>query len=270
MKNIILLILPVLFSCNAQKTASTTSGNINSSAPYKWTTSFPRTVRISQQFTDEEAAAIKLMSDAWSDSVDNEKNFFTYGPDASEKTNNLTNLDSLYDGVMGLYKSSNWPNSLPGSALAVTQIFGRRYNTGESNEFVNIEHADIIVNDDFYDFDTTDSGSGFDFRTVFLHELGHFLGLQHKSSSSNRNLSVMFPSIDPTEAKRYPKAQDISDVADKYEISIGGAGPMSAGNRIKYTIKEGDKGSAVKILLELHANGDCVHKENGREVSRHR
>ncbi len=269
MKNIILLLLPILFACNATKTATTTSGSISATAPYKWTNSFPRTIRISQQFNDDEAAAILLMSNAWSDSVDNEKNFMSYGSDVTEKTNNITNLDSLYDGVMGVYKCSNWPNSLPGSALAVTQIFGRRYNAGEDNEFVNIEHADIIINDDFYDFDTTDTGSGFDFRTVVLHEMGHFLGLQHKSSNSNRNLSVMFPSIDPTEAKRYPKAHDISDIADKYNISIGGAGPMSAGHKPNYSIKEGDPGKPVRILLELQANGDCVHKEDGVEVSRH-
>lgn len=261
-----LLILSVLLSCNAQKAEKTSTGAINSDAPYKWSSSFPKTIRISQQFDDDEADAIRLMSDAWSDSVDNKRNFFVYGADTSEKTNNLSNLDNLYDSVMGVYKSANWPDSLPGSALAVTQIFGRRYNVGDDDEFVAIEHADIIVNDDFYDFDTTDTGSGFDFRTVVLHEMGHFLGLQH--NSIGRNSTVMYPAIDPTEAKREPKPADISDIARKYSISMG-ATTMSAPKPDRYQIKATDKGRPVKILLELHATGDCIHTVDGKEFERH-
>ncbi len=276
MKHSYLVITGLLFivSCVGTKIEEKgTTGAINSSAPYFWSSGFPKTVRLSQDFNADETTAIQLMSTAWSTAVNNQKTFFAYGAVTSEKTTGLSGMDALLDSEMGIYKASNWPGTLPGSALAVTQIFGRRYNVGSSSEFVSIEHADVLVNDDFYDFDTADTGPGFDLRTVILHELGHFLGLQHKSSSSNRNSSVMFPSIDPTEAKRAPKSVDTADIANKYSITMpltaDSAALVSSGPQPSYTIKDGDAGQSIKILIELHADGNCVHKEDGVEVLRH-
>lgn len=267
MKFTSLLLTLLLVACNtATKTAETSSGNINADAPYKWTTAFPKTLRVSDQFSSDEDSALRLMSTAWSTAVSNKKTFFQYGSDTPEKSNGVTNMDSLYDSIMGVYKCTDWPSSLPGSALAVTQIFGRRYNVGDSDEFVAIEHADIIVNYDFYDFDTANSGSGYDFRTVVLHEMGHFLGLSHKPSSSNRSLSVMYPSIDSNEDKRAPLAQDIADISNRYNL---GTGATSSAVNQRYQIKATDAGSPVRILIELHADGECVHKENGVIVKRH-
>ncbi len=251
-----ILLLSVL-ACNSSKPQTTSSGAINASAPYKWTAAFPRTMAISSDFDANEHTAINLMSTAWKSSVSNTVTWISYGADTSEVS--LNNLDALYDGVMGVYKAAHWPSTLPGSALAVTQIFGRRYNTGSSTEFVNIEHADILVNDDFYDFDTADTGPGYDLRTVILHEMGHFLGLQHKASSSNSTLSIMYPSIGSTEAKRAPKALDISDISSKYGIASSSASPAAIAQRVKYEIKSGDVGEAVKIIYELRADGTCVH-----------
>lgn len=249
------------------------SGAINSSAPYIWTSGFPKTLSLSQDFTVDEVTAIKLMSTAWSAAVNNQRTFFNYGDPVIDKTAVMSGMDALLDSEFGIYRSSEWPSSLPGSALAVTQIFGRRYNVGKSNEFVKIEHADILINEDFYDFDTTDAGPGFDLRTVVLHEMGHFLGLQHKSSSSNRNNSVMFPSIDPTESKRAPKSVDVSDIASKYGVTMpltAGASAMVANTpKPDYSAESGDSGQSIKILIELHSDGNCVHKENGTEFLRH-
>jgi hypothetical protein len=251
------ILLLALLACNASKTQNTSTGAINASAPYKWTATFPRTMAVSQDFDANEHTAIQLMSTAWKSSVSNTVTWISYGADTSEVA--LTNLDALYDGVMGIYKSAHWPSNLPGSALAVTQIFGRRYNTGSSTEFVNIEHADILVNYDFYTFDTVDAGPGYDLRTVVLHEMGHFLGLQHKASSSNSTLSIMYPSIGSTEAKRAPKSLDISDISSKYGIASSSANPAAMAQRVKYEIKSGDVGEPVKIIYELHADGKCVH-----------
>lgn len=265
------LLVTLIVSCNASKKKSSSTGAVNASAPYTWTTAFPKTLRISEQFSPSEATAIELMADAWSDAVDNKETFFEFGSETTEKTNSGGNLDRLRDSEMGVYKSNNWPDSLPGSALAVTQIFGRRFNVGKSDEFVNIEHADIILNADFYSFDTADTGSGFDFRTVMLHEMGHFLGLQHKEIA--RNSTVMYPSIDPNEAKRVPKAVDIEDLSEKYDIDSAGSTSMSASRAIprrpKLQVQSSDPGTTVKIILELHADGNCVHKMDGMEFDRH-
>src|SRR5690606_30345981 len=126
-----------------------------------------------------------------SEAVLNKKIFFINSPTLiADKSNTVSNLDHLLDGTFGIYKTTNWPTSLPASALAVTQLFGRRYNIGSSSEFVSIEHADVLINFHLYPFDATNSGFGYDLRTVVLHELGHFLGLTHKSTSSDRNASV--------------------------------------------------------------------------------
>jgi len=172
------------------------------------------------------------------------------------------------DSVLGVYKTDTWPSDLPGSALAVTQIFGLRKNTGKPNEYVDIQHADILLNEDIHNFDTENSGPNYDLRTVILHEMGHFLGLQHKSLSSSRNSSVMYPSISSTESKKEPKAVDITDIREKY--SIGGASGGVQALMMK-AIHEGadDPGIPVKIRIELHSDGVCIHKMNDITTKRH-
>jgi hypothetical protein len=258
-----------LIGCNkSSKQQSVAPANINTEAPYLWANyTTPKTLKISNDFYDDEVQNITDMTDEWELVLENKKNFFTIGARINETTNDLGSLDQLYDNTLGIYKTMNWPNELPGSALAVTQVFGRRYNTGTASEFVNIEHADILINDDIHDFDTTDTGINYDLRTVILHELGHFLGLQHKALSYNRASSIMYPSITSSEYKRSPLPIDISDMAEKYQISLssGGAGmAMSVGRaRPRYQIPSKSSGEPVKILLELHADGSCVHRWNG-------
>lgn len=224
------------------------------------------------------------MATAWDGAVDNAKNFFTFGTDVPDKSNSVV-ADDLYDSEMGVYKTTSWPDDIPDSALAVTQIFGRRYNVGSPDEYVAIEHADILLNYDpmkGYDFDSVDDTdyAGYDLRTVVLHEMGHFLGLGHiptftKRDSAYSNLtmsqykatSVMYPSISSTEEKRIPQTRDRNDLYYKY-ISTGAAAgsAITAGAR-RYEPK--DAGLESRIVLELHADGTCVHKENGAVLKRH-
>jgi len=264
----------VFVSCVGTKVdESVTTGNINALAPYLWNDkSFPKSIRVSSSFDAAELANITDMSTAWQTTVNNTP-FFSYGARASEISNNVNNMDAFYDNVMGVYKTTSWPDGLPTSALAVTQIFGRRYNTGSASEFVNIEHADILVNYEIFNFDTAASGSGYDLRTVILHEMGHFLGLQHNTAVGRAN-SIMYPSISSTEAKRSPLTADINDLAGKYGIAMGGSTGGSAiaamsANQNQYVIDEDQPNEAIKILIELHADGECVHKINGAPVGRH-
>ncbi|MFP5385641.1 MAG: matrixin family metalloprotease [Bacteriovoracia bacterium] len=267
---IILLSLAFLASCVPSKTVESevNGGNINVSAPYLWSIyAFPRNLKISDDFTAQEVTNIQSMTAAWETAVEDKKNFFNDTERTTEVSSPSLNLDSLGDdNVNGVYKITSWPMELSAGALAVTQLFGRRYNVGSSSEFVRIEHADILLNENLYDFRTGDSGvsGSFDLRTVMLHELGHFLGLSHKYGNT-----VMVPSIGTSTVARAPTGVDALDIADKYGITLGGGGAaaMAAGTQKTYVPQ--DSGQKVKIMIELMADGECVHKENGAVTRRH-
>lgn len=262
--------LTFLASCNQSETGSVSRGNINSEAPYLWTSSFPKQLRISSAFDVRPAdvTSIQAVGNAWSTAVENKKTFFTYSTGATEKTIGLGSTSALNDGVLGVYKATTWPYPDYPDALAVTQIFAYRYNVGTSSEYVDIQEADIIMNYQNFSFDDPSISYDYDLRTVMLHEMGHFLGLSHKSKYSDRNASVMFPSIYNHEIKQNPKLVDVGDIASKYGVTLSGSGSAAiAGNAQKY--EPNGPGTAVKIILELRANGDCVHYEDGAETLRH-
>jgi hypothetical protein len=266
-----LFIIPFLLitkACNPAKTVESevTPGSINAQAPYLWeATAFPRDIRISNSFTTtDEVTNLRAMSGAWETAVENKKNFFTDTNRTPEVDSASLSLDSLgNDGVNGIYKITHWPLELSSGALAVTQLFGRRFNISKSNEYVRIEHGDILINDDIYDFRTGDTGTAgtYDLRTVVLHEMGHYLGLSHKYGNT-----VMVPSVSSTSVNRAPTSIDAYDIASKYGISIGSSGSQMVTSPLSsptYQPEDGDEGQKIKIMIELRADGQCVHKENG-------
>lgn len=265
--------LIILASCQPKSVESDiSSGAINTGAPYLWAGgTFPRDLQISNSFSPAEVSNIRAMSGAWETSVELKKDFFTDTNRTAEVSSPSLNLDSLGDdGVNAVYRIIHWPMELSSGALAVTQLFGRRFNIGSSSEYVRIEHGDILVNEHLYDFRTDDSGAGntYDLRTVVLHEIGHYLGLQHKYGNT-----VMIPSVGSTTVNRAPTSVDAVDLAAKYGITLstGSSSQMVMGANTKksYAPLNGDQGQQVKIMIELMADGECVHKENGAVSRRH-
>lgn len=269
----LLFIIFALIGCNAKK-AETSSGSISADAPFIWETSFPKDILVSTAFTtpDEQTKVIE-MTTAWETAL-NGYNFFTMAGADSERTTTITSTSQLRDGILGIYKAGDgdWPYPEFPDALAITQIFAIRYNRGASNEYVAIQEADIIMNFDNFAFDDPMSFD-YDFRTVLLHELGHFLGLQHKPRTFNRDNTVMYPSIFSYESKQAPLLVDRQDMAAKYSITLpltaGGGGSAIAGRTRRFTRSPGDEGEMTKIVLELKASGECVHYADGAVIKRH-
>jgi hypothetical protein len=237
-----------------------------------WTSGFPKTLQFSSDFSAGEVTAVQEMGDQWSTSLNNKEDFFDYNPvKISEKFKNTGSNSVATDGVLGVYKAIEWPYPDYPDALAVTQIYAYRYNKGKANEYVDIQEADIMVNYDGFTFDLVTphtSNIDYDLRTVVLHEMGHFLGLQHKAKTSDRTQSVMYPSIYSYEEKRVPKAIDIADIASIYNISLSA---LSANAIVmeRPDYRPMDTGTPEKTIIELRASGECVHHIDGAEVLRH-
>lgn len=238
--------------CETQSSQELGSGYSTSAAsglPIKWRSksSFPLNIQFSDKFDNNEQLALEESAQGWSDEASSSTQFFnTSVTTISEKSN----LNSYDDSTFGVYKVFNWPSSLPTTALAVTQIRGI-----QKSSYIQITHADILVNYDFFDF-ATDGSWGYDLKTVIVHEMGHFLGLFHDNSSLSK--SVMYPSIGRFTVNQTPHDRDINNLVSKYSLNRS-----SSSNRSLVSQESDDEGTPVTITLELHTNNKEVMKING-------
>lgn len=270
-----LFVLAILFGCvpSAKTITAGGTGSGNPNAPSRWPFgTFPKTVVISEDFTGPEITKLKQAGASWSSTVGSGANFFNMPNGVVTDRSGVADLDQLLDGEFGIYKSNPWHPDLPTMALAVTQIFGIRQNRGAANEYVEIIEADIIMNYT-WPFAPTIPG-GYDLYSITLHEMGHFLGLNHVYDYSLD--SVMFTTIGQGTTFPSPGAHDVLMVKNRYQMALmaGGAGPQAARQAVTRepasTAKDmWGSGNGVRILIELHADGNCVHLEDGVQVLKH-
>jgi len=249
----VLIVFSITYiSCEAPSSQELSSGYNTSAAsdlPIKWRSraSFPLGLKLSSQFDANEQTAIEDSADIWTDETNANTNFFTTSVENISIKSNLNDYD---DSTFGIYKIHDWPNSLPSTALAVTQIRGR-----QKSSYIQITHADILVNYDFFSF-ATDGSWGYDLQTVIVHEMGHFLGLFHDDSSINN--SVMYPSIGRFTVNQTPYDRDINNLVSKY-----GLNRSASSSRELVSQENEEEGVPVVITFELHANNKEVIKING-------
>jgi hypothetical protein len=229
---------------------SGTSAYSSSLAPSKWpsNSNFPINLRVGTNFNTDESDAIKNSANAWSASTGDRVQFFETSNTTSPVGTNK--LSGYKDSVMGVYRLDTWPSDLPAMALAVTQIYGTKVNIGSSSERIEINHADVLVNFDYFTFTTTNAW-GYDLETVILHELGHFLGLYHETSSAHD--SVMYPTISRYNVNQVPKENDSAAIASKYSLSVSSSRTKNA---IKLNNNQvNQKTEEVILQFELLADG---------------
>jgi len=208
------------------------------------------------------------MQNAWNESMSS-KTFFSL-PASTTSNKEYSDLGDYYDNEFGIYRHSTWFDNVSSSALAITQFFGIRKNTGTSSEYLEFVHADIIMNFRDFDFSTDSSDpTTYDIHSVLLHEVGHFLGLVHQSSTAS---SVMRPYLDiaGNERELYSLDKDtISYIYNNFGVSslesdLDSGTSITVGAIARPTVQ------IERGVIELHADGTCHHYLNNKLQKVHR
>lgn len=263
--------LIILSGCGKETLSSQSGLNAslsNTTVAGKWEGGdMPVTVNLSNSFSATEASTLESMGNSWEAATGNAVNFFNFGAQVSNKS--YTDFDDYQDSEMGVYLNNNWPSNISAFALAITQYFGYRHNVGTSSEYIELIHADIILNDEYFSFSFNGQAGTYDLPSVVLHEFGHFIGLTHSSTSP----SVMSPTLASSTQSRSLYSHDINSIKSNYGLSalMASQSVLSHGAIVAENTDEHNhdidvenapyEGELVKGIIELRFDGSCNHSQ---------
>ncbi len=273
----LILILQFIISCRQSGTESLSS----SGAPAlsrscnigKWDNVFlPLNLKISSDFNGDFTNAdlvnglnpLEQMAKAWNDAVSTGPQLLQL-PFETTSSTGPSSLNGFRDNELGIYKSFNWFSNISSNALAVTQFYGILNSNGNLGTYINLTHADIIIN--YRDFSPALYNSGnpfieYDLPTIVLHEMGHFLGLCHEYYAD----SIMAPYYFSNQSEL--KSFDSHKIKELYLNNRNYSSFSAKGNNFQNALVA-PIGTEVKGIIELNANGHCRHFINDKLVYEH-
>ena len=275
-----LLILSTFMSCVPQIQESTTRSPGSASfvpgpnTPFRWSPSLVVSglnVKIADEFRNDFVAQdydsnardlIEQMMIQWNN-ADSSRTYFNL-PASTTTNKEYSSLSQYQDGELGIYKSHSWFSDVSSSALAVTQFYAIRRNAGAGNEYLELTHADIIVNYRDHQFSTDPFSSlDYDLPSVLIHELGHFIGMQHNTNYYES--SVMQPYMGTRDAFRALYNADKNNIVSLYNsassLTVKGQQQLSASGSTQDEVVSGH--------FELRNDGHCRHYIEKKFIGEH-
>lgn len=226
----------------------------------KWDSSLlPLNIKMSSEFTGDYTSSdlvsgmnpLEQMANEWNAPVAGRVALITVPFTAANHTGHAE-TSSFRDNEIGIYKSNTWFSNVSANALAITQFYGTVSSHPTLGQYINFNHADIIIN--YRDFGADISMTNnplfdYDLPTIVLHELGHLLGLCHESTQN----SIMAPYYISTQRTLRPFDQDI--ISDLY---VDGLITHIKRSTIGSAISS-PSGTTVQGIIELLPSGLCRH-----------
>ena len=229
--------------------SSASGGSAGGSLPAgtrSWSKSnLPLKVYFSSEFNSTERSRMKNMGAQWNAPVSSNLTLLSF-PSSTVAHQDKNSIEQYLDRRIDTHKV--FEPLLDQSTLAVTV-----YQARNVNGKLVMEDADILFNYYDHDFSTNPSGSELDLETVYLHELGHLLGLVHVTNRP----SVMTPNFSQNSRVRSLNFGDQSLIKDNYTSSVNSSflrASMATSNR---AIGESRDGDVIIGFMEAKIHGHC-------------